>query len=188
MGDMVKICPWALGSKELKDYHDNEWGKISKDENYLFQMLILETAQAGLSWNTILKKRDGYRKAYKDFQPKKVASFTEKDYNRLVENKDIVRNKRKIKSSIENAKAFIKVQEEFGSFYKYIWSFTKGRQIVSNWKNQEDMPSQSELSKRISKDMKKRGFTFVGPTILYSYLQAIGIIDDHIQGCEGGKR
>lgn len=178
-----KVCPWALKSKELRKYHDEEWGKISKDDNYLFEMLILESAQAGLNWDTILKKRDGYRRLYKGFNPLKVAKFDEIEYNRLVNDKAIIRNKRKVLSSIENAKAFLKVQEEFGSFYNYIWKFTDGKQIVNDFERQEDMPSESKLSKQISKDMKSRGFSFVGPTIIYSYLQAIGVINDHIKGC-----
>lgn len=178
-----KVCPWALKSKELRKYHDEEWGKISKDDNYLFEMLILESAQAGLNWDTILKKRDGYRRLYKGFNPFKVAKFDEIEYNRLVNDKAIIRNKRKILSSIENAKAFLKVQEEFGSFYNYIWNFTDGKQIVNEFERQEDMPSESKLSRQISKDMKSRGFSFVGPTIIYSYLQAIGVINDHIKGC-----
>lgn len=178
-----KICPWALKSKELRKYHDEEWGKISKDDNYLFEMLILESAQAGLNWDTILKKRDGYRRLYKEFNPIEVAKFDEIEYNKLVNDKAIVRNKRKILSSIENAKAFLKVQEEFGSFYNYIWNFTDGKQIVNEFERQEDMPSESKLSRQISKDMKSRGFSFVGPTIIYSYLQAIGVINDHIKGC-----
>lgn len=178
-----KVCPWALKSKELRKYHDEEWGKISKDDNYLFEMLILESAQAGLNWDTILKKRDGYRRLYKGFNPIEVAKFDEIEYNKLVNDKAIVRNKIKILSSIENAKAFLKVQEEFGSFYNYIWSFTDGKQIVNEFERQEDMPSESKLSKQISKDMKSRGFSFVGPTIIYSYLQAIGVINDHIKGC-----
>lgn len=178
-----KVCPWALKSKELRKYHDEEWGKISKDDNYLFEMLILESAQAGLNWDTILKKRDGYRRLYKEFNPIEVAKFDEIEYNKLVNDKAIIRNKRKILSSIENAKAFLKVQEEFGSFYNYIWNFTDGKQIVNEFERQEDMPSESKLSKQISKDMKSRGFSFVGPTIIYSYLQAIGVINDHIKGC-----
>ncbi len=178
-----KVCPWALKSKELRKYHDEEWGKISKDDNYLFEMLILESAQAGLNWDTILKKRDGYRRLYKEFNPIEVAKFDEIEYNKLVNDKAIVRNKRKILSSIENAKAFLKVQEEFGSFYNYIWNFTDGKQIVNEFERQEDMPSESKLSRQISKDMKSRGFSFVGPTIIYSYLQAIGVINDHIKGC-----
>ncbi len=178
-----KVCPWALKSKELKKYHDEEWGKISTSENYLFEMLVLESAQAGLNWDTILKKREGYRKLYKGFDPAKVAKFGEVEYNRLVSDKSIIRNKRKIESSINNAKAFLKVQEEFGSFYNYIWSFTDGKQIVHEFEREDEIPAESELSRCISKDMKKRGFTFVGPIIIYSYLQAIGVIDDHIKGC-----
>ena len=178
-----KVCPWALKSKELRKYHDEEWGKISKDDNYLFEMLILESAQAGLNWDTILKKRDGYRRLYKGFNPIEVAKFDKIEYNRLVNDKAIIRNKRKILSSIENAKAFLKVQEEFGSFYNYIWNFTDGKQIVNEFERQEDMPAESKLSKQISNDMKSRGFSFVGPTIIYSYLQAIGVINDHIKGC-----
>lgn len=178
-----KVCPWALKSKELKKYHDEEWGKISTSENYLFEMLVLESAQAGLNWDTILKKREGYRKLYKGFDPAKVAKFGEVEYNRLVSDKSIIRNKRKIESSINNAKAFLKVQEEFGSFYNYIWSFTDGKQIVNEFEREDEIPAESELSRRVSKDMKKRGFTFVGPIIIYSYLQAIGVIDDHLKGC-----
>lgn len=178
-----KVCPWALKTKELKKYHDEEWGKISTSENYLFEMLVLESAQAGLNWDTILKKREGYRKLYKGFDPAKVAKFGEVEYNRLVSDKSIIRNKRKIESSINNAKAFLKVQKEFGSFYNYILSFTDGKQIVNEFEREDEIPAESELSRRVSKDMKKRGFTFVGPIIIYSYLQAIGVIDDHIKGC-----
>ena len=178
-----KGCPWALKSKELKKYHDEEWGKISTSENYLFEMLVLESAQAGLNWDTILKKREGYRKLYKGFDPAKVAKFGEVEYNRLVSDKSIIRNKRKIESSINNAKAFLKVQKEFGSFYNYILSFTDGKQIVNEFEREDEIPAESELSRRVSKDMKKRGFTFVGAIIIYSYLQAIGVIDDHIKGC-----
>lgn len=180
---MKRICPWALKSKELKKYHDEEWGKISKSENYLFEMLVLESAQAGLNWDIILKKREGYRRLYDDFDPQKVAKFGKLEYNVLVSDKSIIRNKRKIESSINNAKAFLKVQEEFGSFYNYIWSFTNGKQIVNEFERLEDIPTENELSRVISKDMKCRGFSFVGPIIIYSYLQAIGVINDHIKGC-----
>lgn len=182
------ICQWATKSKEEEEYHDNEWGTPQHDDRHLFEMLILEGAQAGLSWHTILKKRENYREAYDNFEPGIVASYDDDKKEELRLNPGIIRNKLKINSSVKNAKSFLNIQREFGSFNDYIWGFTNGKQIVNNWERDEDVPASSELSEIISKDLKKRGFTFVGPVIIYSYLQAIGIIDDHILNCHRKKK
>lgn len=178
-----RICDWAIGSEIEREYHDNEWGFESHDDRYLFEMLILEGAQAGLSWITILKKRENYKVAFDNFEPEIVAEYGQEKIEELMENAGIIRNRRKIESTIKNAKEFLKIQKEYGTFDKYIWSFTNGKQIVNNWERIEEMPAKSELSEKISKDLKKRGFNFVGPVIIYSYLQAIGIIDDHLNYC-----
>lgn len=178
------ICSWAKKSEIEYEYHKNEWGKPSYNDKYLFEMLILEGAQAGLSWRTILEKRKYYKLAFDDFNPSKVAKYNEEKVEELLNNKNIIRNRRKIESTIKNANEFLKVQEEFGSFSKYIWSFTNNMQIVNNWEDENDVPAKSQLSEKISKDLKKRGFSFVGPVIIYSYLQAIGIIDDHLIYCK----
>ncbi|WP_100065758.1 DNA-3-methyladenine glycosylase I [Miniphocaeibacter massiliensis] len=184
MAESSRICDWAVGSDIERKYHDNEWSVENHDERYLFEMLILEGAQAGLSWITILKKRDNYKKAYDNFEPSIVAKYDEDKIEELMQNEGIVRNRRKIASSIKNAKEFLNIQKEFGSFDKYIWSFTNNEKIVNNWENIEDVPASSELSVKISKDLKKRGFNFVGDKIIYSYLQAIGVIDDHLVYCK----
>ena len=165
-------------------YHDTRWCKPIHDDKEQFAMLILESAQAGLSWTTILEKEDNYRKAFDGFDPAIVATYDTDKVDELMSNSGIIKNKRKILSAINNAKAFLKVQEEFGSFDKYIWGFTDGKVIDHHLKKLMDMPSQSELSEKISNDLKKRGFSFVGPTIIYSYLQGIGIINDHMDICE----
>lgn len=175
-------CDWANHELSIA-YHDKEWGKITTDENVLYEFLVLESAQAGLNWLTILKKREGYRKAYDNFDYKKVAEYDDKKIEELKTNPEIVRNRLKIESSINNARRFIEIQNEFGSFYNYLWGFVDGKQIINNWAKMEQMPASTELSDRISKDMKKRGFKFVGTTIIYSYLQAVGVIDDHLTTC-----
>lgn len=182
-----RICDWAENSKVEREYHDNEWGIPNHDDRYLFEMLILEGAQAGLSWSIILNKRNEYRKAFDNFEPSIVAKYDNKKREELLKNKGIIRNKRKIDSAINNAKRFLEVQEEFGTFDKYIWSFTNGKQIINRWTEISDTPSSSDLSKEISLDLKKRGFTFVGEVIIYSYLQAIGILDDHLIYCHKNK-
>ena len=175
-------CPWAKSENDIV-YHDTEWGVPSHDDNYLFEMLILEGFQAGLSWNLILNKRENFRKAFDNFDYKKIAKYDEAKLAELAQNEGIVRNKLKIAASVKNALAFMEVQKEFGSFDKYIWNFTDNKQIINNWKEIAEAPATTELSDKISKDLKKRGFKFVGSTIVYSFLQAIGIIDDHLISC-----
>ena len=175
-------CGWAKGEKDIL-YHDTEWGVPSHDDGYIFEMLILEGFQAGLSWNTILQKRENFRKAFDNFDYKKIAEYDETKLNELLKNEGIIRNRLKINSIVTNARAFMKIQEEFGSFAKYIWNFTDNKRIINKWKELSEVPATSELSDKISKDLRKRGFKFVGSTIIYSFLQAIGIIDDHLMSC-----
>jgi len=175
-------CPWAKSENDIA-YHDTEWGVPSHDDSYIFEMLILEGFQAGLSWNLILNKRENFRSAFDNFDYKKIAKYDENKLAELSENKGIVRNKLKIAASVKNALAFMEVQKEFGSFDKYIWNFTDNKQIINNWKDISEVPATTELSDKISKDLKKRGFKFVGSTIVYSFLQAIGIVDDHLISC-----
>ena len=175
-------CGWAKGEKDIL-YHDTEWGVPSHDDGYIFEMLILEGFQAGLSWNTILQKRENFRKAFDNFDYKKIAEYDETKLNELLKNEGIIRNRLKINSIVTNARAFMKIQEEFGSFAKYIWNFTDNKRIINKWKELSEVSATSELSDKISKDLKKRGFKFVGSTIIYSFLQAIGIIDDHLISC-----
>ena len=175
-------CGWAKGEKDIL-YHDTEWGVPSHDDRYIFEMLILEGFQAGLSWNTILQKRENFRKAFDNFDYRKMAEYDEMKLNELLKNEGIIRNRLKINSTVTNARAFMKVQEEFGSFAKYIWNFTDNKRIINKWQELSEVPATSELSDKISKDLKKRGFKFVGSTIIYSFLQAIGIIDDHLISC-----
>lgn len=178
-----KICQWATKSEIEKEYHNNEWAVPSHNDRYLFEMLVLEGAQAGLSWVTILNKRENYRKSFDNFEPEKIVNYSEEKIKELLNNPGIIRNKLKINSVINNAEKFIEIQKEYGSFDNYIWSFTEKIQIINNWEKDEDIPVKSELSEKVSKDLKSRGFKFVGPVIIYSYLQAIGIIDDHISSC-----
>ena len=175
-------CGWAKGEKDIL-YHDTEWGVPSHDDGYIFEMLILEGFQAGLGWNTILQKRENFRKAFDNFDYMKISEYDETKLNELLRNQGIIRNRLKINSTVTNAIAFMKIQEEFGSFAKYIWNFTDNKRIINKWKELSEVPATSELSDKISKDLKKRGFKFVGSTIIYSFLQAIGIIDDHLINC-----
>jgi DNA-3-methyladenine glycosylase I len=179
----IKRCEWANSSDLDAAYHDNEWGVVSRDDRHLFEMLILEGAQAGLSWNTILKKRAAYRKAYYDFDPEKVARFTSRSVLRLLGNVGIVRNKLKIEASITNAKAFLAVQREYGSFSKFIWSFVAAEPIVNSWQTLRDIPTETPESQAMSKALKKKGFKFVGPTICYAFMQSTGMVNDHETGC-----
>ncbi len=165
------------------DYHDEEWGVPFHEDRKHFEFLILEGAQAGLSWSTVLKKREGYRKAFANFDVEQVAAFDEKKEEELRNNSEIIRNKLKIKSTITNAQAFIRVQKEFGSFDKYIWSFVAGKPIVNRWKKMKDVPATTAESDALSKDLKKRGFKFVGSTIIYAHMQAIGMVNDHTIDC-----
>jgi len=167
----------------MMKYHDEEWGVPVHDDTKLFEFLVLETAQAGLTWQTILNRREGYRKAFAGFDVVKVSKFTEKDVARLLEDVGIIRNKLKIRSTISNAQHFISIQKEFGSFDKYIWGFVAGKQIVGNRKKLDDIPANTSISDAMSKDLKKRGFKFVGSTIMYAFMQAAGLVNDHEVSC-----
>ena len=175
-------CDWAKGEKDIL-YHDTEWGNPSYDDIYIFEMLILEGFQAGLSWTTVLSKRENFKKAFDNFDYKKISKYDEKKLNSLLNDEGIIRNRLKVYSTVTNAKSFITIQKEFGSFSNYIWGFTDNKRIVNKWKNLSEVPASTDLSDKISKDLKKRGFKFVGSTIIYSFLQAIGIIDDHLISC-----
>ncbi|WP_214775192.1 DNA-3-methyladenine glycosylase I [Exiguobacterium sp. s37] len=176
-------CPWCGTDPLYVRYHDEEWGKPVHDDQKHFECLTLESAQAGLSWITILRKRENYRVAYADFEVQRVASFTDEDVERLLADSGIVRNRRKIEASINNAKQFIKLQDEFGSFDSYIWSFVNDAPILNAWDRMEDVPATTELSERLSKDLKRRGFKFLGPTTVYAHLQATGLVNDHLTSC-----
>lgn len=176
-------CPWCGEDPLYVNYHDKEWGVPVYDDNTLFEFLILETFQAGLSWITILRKRENFRKAFDHFDYKKIANYGEKKYDALLQDAGIIRNKLKIRATISNAQAFIRIQEEFGSFSKYIWAFTDGKPIKNAFKKMSDVPATTELSDKISKDLKKRGFKFVGSTVIYAHMQATGMVNDHIVDC-----
>lgn len=177
----MKRCSWATNELSIA-YHDTDWGVPVHDDRLFFEFLILEGAQAGLSWDTILRKRDAYRTAFDNFDPAKVAKYTEAKRAKLLQNEGIIRNRLKIASAVSNAKAFLKVQKEFGSFDKYIWSFVGGKPIVNKLKG-GDVPAKTEISDAISKDLKKRGFNFVGSTIMYAFMQATGMVNDHLVTC-----
>ncbi|CAM1352943.1 DNA-3-methyladenine glycosylase I [Tenacibaculum ascidiaceicola] len=180
---MKKRCFWVSDDPLYIEYHDNEWGVPVYDDDKLFEFLILETFQAGLSWITILKKRENFRKAFDNFDYKKIAKYSEDKYEELLQDAGIIRNKLKIKATITNAQLFIKVQEEFGSFSKYIWDFTNGKPIINKFKKREEVPATTEISDAISKDLKKRGFKFVGSTVIYAHMQATGMVNDHTTDC-----
>ena len=175
-------CTWAKDEPNTT-YHDKEWGRPQHDDTKLFEFLILEGAQAGLSWVTILKRRDGYRKAFSDFDALKVSKYTQKRVEKLLQDESIIRNKLKVNSAINNAKAFLKVQVEFGSFDEYLWGFVNHKPIKNKFKKLSDIPASTEISEKLSKDLKKRGFSFVGPTICYALMQAIGMVNDHTTQC-----
>lgn len=176
-------CAWCEKDDLYRNYHDNEWGKPVYDDDKLFEFLILETFQAGLSWYTILKKRENFRAAFDHFDYKKVANYGEEKVQELLQNAGIIRNQLKIRGTIANAIAFMKVQEEFGSFSKYIWNFTDGKPIENQRKSLREIPATTPLSDAISKDLKKRGFKFVGSTVVYAHMQATGMVNDHIEDC-----
>ena len=176
-------CEWGTVSQLYIDYHDNEWGVPIHDDRTLFEFLILECAQAGLSWETVLKKRENYRKAFSNFDPVKVSRYSDKKVEALMGNKGIIRNSLKITSAINNAKRFLEVQKEFESFETYIWQFVNGKPITNRFKSIQEIPATTKESDAMSKDLKKRGFTFVGPTICYAHMQATGMVNDHIVGC-----
>ncbi|MBX7059793.1 MAG: DNA-3-methyladenine glycosylase I [Leptospirales bacterium] len=176
-------CAWCGEDPDYVRYHDEEWGRPKREDRFLFEMLTLEAAQAGLSWLTILRKRENYRRAYDGFDPKKVARYTPKDVQRLLGNEGIVRNRLKILSSIDNARVFLDVQQEYGSFSRYLWSFVNDRPLQNSFRSLREIPARTELSDRLSKDLKKRGFRFVGSTICYALMQSVGLVDDHVENC-----
>jgi DNA-3-methyladenine glycosylase I len=175
-------CGWAKNDLAIA-YHDTEWGVPLHDERGLFEFLVLEGAQAGLSWDTILRKRENYREAFDNFDVEKIARYSEKKVAKLLQNEGIIRNRLKITSAVSNAKAFLKVRKEFGSFDKYIWDFVDGKPIKNKWKEIRQVPAKTEISDAISKDLKKRGFNFVGSTIIYAHMQATGMVNDHLVTC-----
>lgn len=181
---MSKVrCAWCEKDDLYRNYHDYEWGKPVYDDATLFEFLLLETFQAGLSWYTVLAKRDNFKKAFQNFDVKKVAQMTDLQIQILCEDAGIIRNKLKIKATVSNAQAFIKVQEEFGSFSSYIWGFVEGKPIDNKPKTLRDVPAKTDLSDQISKDLKKRGFKFVGSTVIYAHMQATGMVNDHVADC-----
>lgn len=181
---MPTRCAWVNPNNDLYiKYHDQEWGVPVYDDRKLFEFIILEGAQAGLSWETILKRREGYRRAFADFDPEQVAKFDEEKIQDLLQNPAIIRNKLKVRGAVQNAQAFLRIQKEFGSFSKYIWGFVDGKPIINHRTSIEHIPAVTELAEKISKDLKKRGFTFVGPTIIYAHMQATGMVNDHTIDC-----
>ncbi len=187
----VRRCQWAgaisqkdsAAASNYIDYHDHEWGVPVHDDRKQFEFLILEGAQAGLSWSTVLNRRDGYRAAFAQFDPQKVARFTAKKIERLLANPDIIRNRLKVNAAVTNARAFLAIQDEFDSFDPYIWQFVDGRPIQNRWRKMHDVPATSDESDRLSKDLKRRGFKFVGSTIIYAHMQATGMVNDHTTDC-----
>ena len=176
-------CDWCTSDEIYIDYHDKEWGEPVYDDLVLFEMINLEGAQAGLSWITVLKKRDHYRKVFDNFNPEKIAEYSDAKRAELLSDAGIIRNRLKVYGVRKNAIAFLKIHEEFGSFDKYIWNFVKGKPIINKWKDMSKVPAVTEISTTMSKDLKKRGFTFVGPTICYAYMQAVGMVNDHTIDC-----
>lgn len=176
-------CPWCLSFDQYIEYHDTEWGVPVHDDRVHFEFLILEGAQAGLSWATILKKRENYRKAFAGFDPEKIAQFTDEDVENLLQDSGIVRNRLKVKSAVLNARNFLEIQKEFGSFDNYVWRFIGGKPLVNQRETMKDVPARTKESDALSKDLVKRGFKFVGSTIIYAYMQACGLVNDHMVDC-----
>lgn len=180
---MQKRCPWSEVNPKMIKYHDEEWGVPLHDDKKLFEFLVLDAFQAGLSWATVLNKRENFRTAFDDFDPVKVATYTETRINELIQDACIIRNRQKITAAITNAIAFLEIQKEFGSFDKYIWQFTANETIRNCWNKQSEIPAKTDVSDRMSKDLQKRGFKFVGSTICYAFMQAAGMVNDHLQSC-----
>lgn len=179
----MKRCAWARGSELSVEYHDVEWGVPCREDHHLFEMLILEGAQAGLSWSTILNKRAGYRRAYRGFDPAQVARFSTRKRQQLIEDPGIVRNRLKVEASVANAKAFLELQSEFPSFAEFCWSFVAGEPIQNRWRAHREIPAETRVSRDLSEALRARGFRFVGPTICYAFMQAIGMVNDHELSC-----
>ncbi len=180
---MIQRCGWAGPEQIYIDYHDREWGVPVYDDRRLFEFLILEGAQAGLSWITVLKKRDAYRRAFNNFDPEKIARFTPARVERLLQDPGIIRNRLKLESAVKNACAFLDVCERFGTFNQYIWQFVDGKPIQNHWKTARQVPASTRESEQMSRELKRRGFSFVGPTICYAFMQAVGMVNDHLTGC-----
>jgi len=176
-------CSWAKNTPEYLDYHDNEWGRPVHDDIKLFEMLTLEGMQAGLSWLTVLKKREAFREAFDGFDPRKVALYNESKIEELMANEKIIRNRLKIVSTVNNAKLFLEIQKKYGSFDKMIWGYVDNEPIAGHWKDLKDVPTTTHISDKISRDLKKMGFNFVGSTIIYSFMQAVGMVNDHLEEC-----
>jgi DNA-3-methyladenine glycosylase I len=176
-------CGWSISDPIYVDYHDHEWGVPVRDDRKQFEFLVLESAQAGLSWLTILKRREGYTRLYEGFDPEIVAQYDEKRIQSMLQDTGIIRNRKKIESSINNAKRFLEVVEQYGSFSKYLWGFTDGKQVVNHFKRLSEIPASTSLSDTIARDMKQKGFRFLGSTILYAHLQATGLVNDHVMDC-----
>lgn len=181
--NIVGVCSWPKGHPLMVKYHDEEWGRPVKNDRKIFEFLVLESAQAGLSWLTILNKRDSYRQTFANFEPRRVARFDVRDIAKLIKNPGIVRNRLKIEATINNAQKFLEVQQEFGTFSKYLWNFVENKPIDGKRKTLKDLPALSKESVALAHDLKKRGFKFLGPTVIYAYMQAIGMVNDHIQTC-----
>jgi DNA-3-methyladenine glycosylase I len=179
----MKRCEWADRDELERAYHDTEWGVAAHDDGRLFEFLILEGAQAGLRWSTVLKKREGYRKAFRNFDAVAVSGFSERDVSTLLADPGIIRNRLKIRAAVDNAKAFLRVREEFGSFDRYVWRFVDGTPVRNAWKSITELPSSTPASDAMSEDLRDRGFKFVGPTICYAFMQAVGMVNDHVVGC-----
>ncbi|MBA3980395.1 MAG: DNA-3-methyladenine glycosylase I [Alcanivorax sp.] len=176
-------CPWCGNDPLYQHYHDHEWGVPVHDDDTLFEFLVLEGAQAGLSWITVLRKRDRYREVFDQFQPHKVARYTDHKVQRLLADPGIVRNRLKVASAIRNARAFLAVQDEFDGFHRYLWDFVDGEPVINRFRSMKQVPAVTPLAEQISKDLKRRGFNFVGPTIIYAYMQAVGLVNDHLVSC-----
>lgn len=180
---MKKVCSWPKDEPLMVRYHNKEWGKPVRSDRKIFEFLVLESAQAGLSWLTILRKRDGYRHAFANFEPSSVSRFSARDVSKLIKNPNIIRNRLKIEAAINNAKKFLEVQKEFGAFNKYMWSFVGDKPIDGKRKNLEDLPEHTKEAEAFAKDLKKRGFKFLGPTTVYAHMQAVGMANDHVLSC-----
>lgn len=176
-------CGWCETDDLYRSYHDREWGVPLHDDRKLFEFLVLESAQAGLSWLTVLKKREAYRRAFDGFDPEKVAAYPEEKIGELLRDPGVIRNRRKIEAAVRNAGCFLAVQREFGNFDRYLWGFVGGKPVVGHYRDLSEVPARTELSDRISRDLKKRGFRFLGPVIVYAFLQAVGVVNDHLDSC-----
>ena len=180
---MIQRCPWAEVDPLMIEYHDTEWGVPLHDDRKLFEFLVLDAMQAGLSWLTVLRKRDNFRRAFDDFDPQRVARYTKRRIEKLLNDEGIIRNRLKIEATVANARAFLQLQHELGSFSDYIWGFVDGKSVVNVWKTQKQIPAQTPLSIKMSKDLQQRGFRFAGPTICYAFMQAAGLVNDHVVDC-----